>query len=189
MLAFAGDLEKARRQIDAIQYGELELDAAVLTYRKLLDAEEARRRLFRDGVKPQFLKDPPEHVNLRLEALNRLREKRFLARHAIPLAPWRPVRTEPELRAAVAALGLPLILKTAASGYDGKGQVLVARAADAEVAWASLNHVDCVAEGWVEFAAEISVVAVRGCDGRAVTYPVGLNRHERHILDATMMPA
>ncbi len=76
LLAFAGDLEKARRQIDAIQYGELELDAAVLTYRKLLDAEEARRRLFRDGVKPQFLKDPPEHVNLRLEALNRLREKR-----------------------------------------------------------------------------------------------------------------
>ena len=76
LLVFAGDLEKARRQIDAIQYGELELDAAVLTYRKLLDAEEARRRLFRDGVKPQFLKDPPEHVNLRLEALNRLREKR-----------------------------------------------------------------------------------------------------------------
>ena len=32
---------------------------------------------------------------------NRLREKTFLARHGIPLAPWRPVRTEAELAAAV----------------------------------------------------------------------------------------
>jgi 5-(carboxyamino)imidazole ribonucleotide synthase len=120
---------------------------------------------------------------------NRLREKSFLARHAIPLAPWHPVRTEPELQAAVTALGLPLILKTAASGYDGKGQVLVDRAQDIDVAWASLNQVSCVAEAWVEFAAEVSVVVVRGADGRAVTYPVGLNRHERHILDSTVMPA
>jgi len=120
---------------------------------------------------------------------NRLREKGFLARHAIPLAPWRPVRTEPELLAAVTALGLPLILKTAASGYDGKGQVLVTRAQDIDVAWASLNQVPCVAEGWVEFAAEVSVVVVRGADGQAVAYPVGLNRHERHILDTTVMPA
>ena len=95
----------------------------------------------------------------------------------------------PSSLAAVAALGLPLILKTAASGYDGKGQVLVGRAEDADVAWASLNQVPCVAEGWVEFAAEVSVVVVRGADGQAVAYPVGLNRHERHILDTTVMPA
>jgi 5-(carboxyamino)imidazole ribonucleotide synthase len=120
---------------------------------------------------------------------NRLREKGFLARHAIPLAPWRPVLDSSSLHAAVASLGLPLILKTAASGYDGKGQVLVRDADDAEVAWASLNHVPCVAEGWVDFTAEVSVVVVRGADGRAVTYPVGLNRHERHILSSTMMPA
>jgi 5-(carboxyamino)imidazole ribonucleotide synthase len=120
---------------------------------------------------------------------NRLREKRFLSRHAIPLAPWRPVRTEAELLAALEALGLPLILKTASSGYDGKGQVLVAQADDIDVAWASLNHVACVAEGWVNFEAELSTVVVRGAAGQGAVYPVGLNRHERHILDSTMMPA
>jgi 5-(carboxyamino)imidazole ribonucleotide synthase len=120
---------------------------------------------------------------------NRLREKGFLSRHGIPLAPWRPVRDERELCRAVEALGLPLILKTASSGYDGKGQVLVRHADDAEVAWASLNHVACVAEGWVDFTAEVSVVVVRGVDARALAYPVGLNRHERHILDSTLMPA
>ena len=120
---------------------------------------------------------------------NRLREKTFLARNAIPHAPWRPVRTEVELEAAVRDLGVPLILKTASSGYDGKGQVLVDRAADAGPAWSSLGRVACVAEGWVEFAAELSVVVARGRDGHAVTYPVGLNHHERHILDTTVMPA
>lgn len=120
---------------------------------------------------------------------NRIREKSFLARNAIPHAPWRPVRSPADLGAAVRALGIPLILKTASSGYDGKGQVLVDRAADAEAAWSSLGRVACVAEGWVEFAAEVSVVVARGRDGSAVAYPVGLNQHERHILDTTVMPA
>jgi 5-(carboxyamino)imidazole ribonucleotide synthase len=82
-----------------------------------------------------------------------------------------------------------LILKTASSGYDGKGQSLVTQAVDALPAWSSLGKVACVAEGWVEFAAELSVVVARGQDGAAVTYPVGLNHHERHILDTTLMPA
>ena len=137
----------------------------------------ARRRIVRPGWRTVWTSQ------------NRLREKSFLASNAIPHAPWRPVRTEVELAPAVQALGLPLILKTASSGYDGKGQVLVTQAAEAAAAWASLGRVACVAEGWVEFAAEVSVVVARGQDGNAVAYPVGLNHHERHILDTTMMPA
>ena len=120
---------------------------------------------------------------------NRLREKTFLSRHGVSHARWRPVRNTAELRATPEALGWPLILKTAASGYDGKGQIRVDRAGDLESAWANLGRVPCVAEGWVDFAAEVSVVVARGEDGQGVAYPVGLNRHERHILDSTMMPA
>jgi 5-(carboxyamino)imidazole ribonucleotide synthase len=119
---------------------------------------------------------------------NRLREKRFLARHKIPHAPWRPVRDAAELDLAVRQLGVPLVLKTAASGYDGKGQALVTRAAGAAGDWAGLGQPPCVAEAWVEFIAELSVIVARGSDGRAVCYPVALNRHDRHILDATTMP-
>lgn len=137
----------------------------------------ARRRIVRPGWKTVWVSQ------------NRLREKSFLAGHGLPLAPWRPVRTDDELAEAPRALGLPLILKTAASGYDGKGQVRVDAADDLEAAWASLRRVACVAEGWVAFAAEVSVVVVRGADGLASAFPVGLNRHERHILDATVMPA
>jgi type VI secretion system protein ImpE len=73
LLAFAGELDRARRQIDAVQYGELELDSAVLSYRKLLDAEASRRRVFAEGIMPQFLTAPPEHIYKRLEAVNSLR--------------------------------------------------------------------------------------------------------------------
>lgn len=120
---------------------------------------------------------------------NRLREKRFLSRHGVPVAPWMPVRTKGELAVAQNALPFPWILKTAVSGYDGKGQIRVERAADAELAWHQLDSVACVAEGVVAFAVEVSVVVVRGHDGQAMAYPACLNRHVRHILDSTVAPA
>jgi type VI secretion system protein ImpE len=76
LLAFAGDLDRARRQIEALTYTEPELVAARLNYKNLLDSEEARRKLFRDGVPPKFFGEAPEHVHWRLEAVNRLLEGR-----------------------------------------------------------------------------------------------------------------
>jgi type VI secretion system protein ImpE len=76
LLAFAGDLDRAQRQIEAINYNEMELDTAVLTYRRLLDSERARRRLFSESLIPRFFGPQPDHIHLRLEAVNRLRENR-----------------------------------------------------------------------------------------------------------------
>jgi type VI secretion system protein ImpE len=73
LLAFAGDLARARKQIEAIQFNEMERDTAVMSYRKNLDAEEARRKLWTDGVEPKFLAPPPDHVQLRLKAVQSLR--------------------------------------------------------------------------------------------------------------------
>ncbi len=120
---------------------------------------------------------------------NRLREKQFLTSVNLPHTPWRAVRSEPELESAVRSLGLPVILKTASSGYDGKGQILIKTWAEAADAWDSLGRTHCVAEAVVNFAAELSVIVARGVDGQAVCHPVAMNRHERHILDATTMPA
>ena len=110
----------------------------------------ARRRIVRPGLANVWISQ------------NRLREKTSWPATPFPTPPGG--RSGPRLSSvrAVQALGLPLILKTASSGYDGKGQVLVTQAADAAGAWASLGRVACVAEGWVEFAAEVSVVVARG---------------------------
>jgi type VI secretion system protein ImpE len=68
LLAFAGDLERARKQIDLLQYNDPELDAATANYRKLLDAEGKRRRFAAEGLEPGFFTEPPEHVRLRVRA-------------------------------------------------------------------------------------------------------------------------
>jgi type VI secretion system protein ImpE len=73
LLAFAGDLDRARRHLDTVQPDDVQLAASVQTYRQLLDAEQARRRLFKGGEAPQFFGQPAEHVLVRLEALDRLR--------------------------------------------------------------------------------------------------------------------
>lgn len=76
LLVFAGDLERATRQMDAIKYDQIELETAVTSYRRLLDSEAKRRRLFSEGLKPEFFAEVPEHITLRLEAVNCLRDNK-----------------------------------------------------------------------------------------------------------------
>jgi type VI secretion system protein ImpE len=77
LLAFAGELDRAKRQIEVVKYDDADLDIATLSYRKLMDSEEARRKLFAEGVPPIFFGEPSEHLRLRLAAVQQLREKKF----------------------------------------------------------------------------------------------------------------
>lgn len=74
LLAFSGDLDRAQRQIEAINHGQVELDLAVADYRRNLDSERARRDVFAGKRQPEFLQPPPEHVRSRLLGLIRLSE-------------------------------------------------------------------------------------------------------------------
>jgi 5-(carboxyamino)imidazole ribonucleotide synthase len=120
---------------------------------------------------------------------HRLREKTFLSTHGFPVAPYRAVSSEEELRQAVVALGLPCILKTATFGYDGKGQTKLGSNDDVERAWAALGQPLGVLEGFVSFACELSVIVARAQNGAISTFDVAENLHERHILDVTVVPA
>jgi 5-(carboxyamino)imidazole ribonucleotide synthase len=124
-------------------------------------------------------------------AQHRLREKRFLESQSLPVPAFVPVNSLEDLRAGLASVGTPAVLKTAASGYDGKGQVLIPRAADAESAWTSVGGAEreCLLESFVPFDRELSVVAARGSDGAFAAHPPIENVHERHILDVSTAPA
>lgn len=132
-------------------------------------------------------------VRPRIEVLeaaqHRVREKAALAGHGLPVTPYRTARSPDEVRAALAELGAPLILKTATLGYDGKGQARIETAAQAESCWRRLGVSEAVCEAYVDFAAEISVVAARNPQGDEAYFGPFLNRHERHILDVTLFPA
>lgn len=119
----------------------------------------------------------------------RLREKRFLSAQGFPIAPFYPVATRDDLVAGLKHTGTPAVLKTAGYGYDGKGQSKVGSLEQAERAFAALGGQPAVLEAFVEFAAELSVVAARGLDGAFIHYGVTHNHHLNHILDLSLAPA
>jgi len=122
-------------------------------------------------------------------AQQRAREKTFLADRGFPTAPFARASTFDELWDAVARIGTPSVVKTAAFGYDGKGQHKVTTPADVEHIWTAIGHQEAIVEKFVTLQAEISVIAARGQDGEIVEYPPFENRHRNHILDLTTAPA
>jgi len=122
-------------------------------------------------------------------AQHRVREKTFLSERGLPVTPFAPVRSDQELAAAVAKLGVPSVLKTAAFGYDGKGQVTIRSAADADAAFASLGRTEAILESFIDLEREISVIGARAVDGSWSHFGPFDNTHANHILDLTVAPS
>ncbi|HEX5110422.1 MAG TPA: 5-(carboxyamino)imidazole ribonucleotide synthase [Vicinamibacterales bacterium] len=122
-------------------------------------------------------------------AQERAREKTFLADRGIPTAPFARAASLDELWNAVALIGTPAIVKTAAFGYDGKGQHTVITPADVDHIWSAIGHQEAIVEKRIALQAEISVIAARGLDGEVAQYAPFENRHRHHILDVTTAPA
>ena len=120
---------------------------------------------------------------------HRRREKEALVAAGVPVVRHAMVETSNSLAAAIRNVGIPAILKTAAWGYDGKGQVRIEAAVEAEGAWASLGRAPCVLEAVAPFEREISVVGARGFDGSVALYEPVENLHVDHILDLSLSPA
>jgi 5-(carboxyamino)imidazole ribonucleotide synthase len=120
---------------------------------------------------------------------HRLREKSFLKQNGFPVAPFRPVNSLDQLRSAVEQIGCPAIMKTAVSGYDGKGQVTLANPADAEAAFAATGSQEKILEAFIDFELEFSIVAARGQDGSFSHWGLIENTHCNHILDLSLAPA
>lgn len=122
-------------------------------------------------------------------AQNRLREKHFLVQAGLPVVPFAEVRTEADLVAALQAIGRPSVLKTAALGYDGKGQVALTDGVDPLAAWDKLGRAECVLEQFIELEREISVIGARGVDGATSFFEPFDNTHQNHILDLSVAPS
>lgn len=96
----------------------------------------------------------------------------------LPTSPYRFVDTLDEYREAVAAIGLPCVVKPVMSS-SGKGQSTVRNEADIDAAW---NYAQtggragagrCIVEGFVDFDYEITLLTVRHAGGTAFCAPVG----------------
>lgn len=121
---------------------------------------------------------------------NREREKTFLRDNDIPCAPFAIVDSLKDLEAALETIGRPAVLKTAAFGYDGKGQLKIdPQDTDTASIWERFGKHRAVLEGWMDFTMEISVMVAANEQGEIATFPVAENIHTNHILDISIIPA
>ena len=131
----------------------------------------------------------PQGAELVRITQNRVTEKAAIVEAGCPVAPYVVARTYEELVAQIDTIGYPCIVKTARGGYDGKGQQLLKSADDLALAESLFEHSECIAEGFVPFEKEISVIVQRNGNGETCCLPVGENIHVHHILHETIVPA
>jgi 5-(carboxyamino)imidazole ribonucleotide synthase len=140
---------------------------------------------------------PSAHV-LRI-AQDRGIEKQALRDAGLPVTDFRLVGSLADAEAAIASLGIPIVLKTTRDGYDGKGQWKIDSIENLHN-WHNHTIEDnglrfdrpLIAEAWVPYEKEVSVIIARNRrDNRydVAVYPVFENCHRNHILDVTRCPA
>ena len=115
---------------------------------------------------------------------DRLVEKQFFKRLAIPTNDFFPINSQQELLALIEKEGLPLVLKKRRNSYDGKGQVVLKDKTDAQALTdEACQH--CLAERFVTFDREVSLIAVRDISGELKFYDICQNKHEKGTLVRT----
>ena len=122
-------------------------------------------------------------------AQDRLLEKQLFQKLGIPVPPFAAIDSRDDLSKAEREVGFPCVLKTRRFGYDGKGQMVLRRAADVDGAWATLGGVPLILEKFVTFEREVSAIGARDQSGNEVHYPVSENHHHEGILRRTVAPA
>lgn len=120
---------------------------------------------------------------------NREREKAFLRSNSIPCADFEVVSNADELATAIARIGTPCVLKTAAFGYDGKGQRKLEGDEDPEEVWQEFDGARAVLEAFIPFERELSVMVACDGEGGTAVYDPAENQHRHHILDVSLVPA
>ncbi len=135
-----------------------------------------------------------EHVPVAPDAFalevsqHRLREKNFLSKSGVPVAPYADIASKKAASMQYPDL-VPGILKTCRHGYDGKGQWRIGAAHELLPAFVSLGDVACVLEARLPLAAELSVILARDDRGRIALFPVPMNTHRDGVLDISVAPA
>lgn len=120
---------------------------------------------------------------------DRLAEKDFVKRLGIGTAEYADVSSAAALRAAIARIGLPAVIKTRRFGYDGKGQAIIRDGDDPDKVWEELGTKSAILEAFVPFECEVSIIAARSADGHVECFDVTENEHRDHILKTSRAPA
>jgi len=115
-------------------------------------------------------------------------QKEALVDEGVPVPEYRAVENVEDLAAAADELGLPLMLKAREGGYDGRGNAPVETRDDFDDALDAVGGGNAMAEEFIEYDRELSVIAAQG-DGETAFFPVTETVHRDEILRRTVSPA
>ncbi len=166
---------------DPASLRELAEQVDVVTF----DIENVSVEVLADAAAAAAIWPPPHALAV---TQDRLSEKQLFEAIGIPTTSYVPVADVADLARCGTTLGWPIVLKARTLGYDGRGQRIVRTPDDLEPAWRSLGGVPAIAEGWVDFDCELSLIAARGSNGSTAFYPLAENVHSDGILFSTTAP-
>ncbi|HAS6163500.1 TPA: 5-(carboxyamino)imidazole ribonucleotide synthase [Vibrio vulnificus] len=116
-------------------------------------------------------------------------EKALLDHAGVRNANYYVIETRENFNKAIEHVGIPMVLKSALGGYDGKGQWRLKDAAQIETLWqemaaciAATPTQAIVAEEFVPFQREVSLIGARGKEGQIEVYPLAENIHVNGVL-------
>jgi 5-(carboxyamino)imidazole ribonucleotide synthase len=116
---------------------------------------------------------------------NRITEKTYLRDRGFPVPRF---EVFPELAQVTPdPIPLPLVIKTATGGYDGKGLYLIHNHEELKAAQEESSG-PVIVEELVNYVKEFSVMCARDAWGNIAVYPPGENVHDRGILLHTTAP-
>lgn len=84
--------------------------------------------------------------------------------------------------------GFPLVIKTRAGGYDGKGYAVAESEKEIEEVLNGFGNQRLIAERFIDFQKEISIIIARNPDKEYCFYPIAENVHKEGILRLTKAP-
>jgi len=72
LLCFAGQWDRAEKQIDVLGSESAQASLAVQVYKANVAAERQRLKLYREGAAPHFLNEPPAYADVQVEGIRKL---------------------------------------------------------------------------------------------------------------------
>lgn len=128
----------------------------------------------------------PINGNTLIHAQDRLLEKNLFLELNIPTNKFMAIDSSADASKAGQVLGFPFIIKTRRDGYDGKGQYRIKSQDQLAELLEQKDLTNTIAEEFISFEREVSVIAVANQQAEIRAYPLSQNEHKNGILHKTI---
>lgn len=130
----------------------------------------------------ELLGNHPNFVNLNVfgTTADRFTQKSLLDKLQLPTAPWQLLSSKAQWDEIFSQVGEKVVVKRRTGGYDGRGQWIVTQENRAQITDDLFGEV--IAEKFIPFDGEVSLVGARFKNGETRFYPVTHNLQQNGIL-------